>query len=549
MRQTNFGTPNKTKTILIADDQPGVRTLLGEILSEERYKLIFADNGINALNMVDEFQPDLILLDVLMPGMTGIEVCQQLKNDDRWRHIPIILITALDSIKDLARGLDAGADDFIPKPVRVLEIQARVRSLLRVKEQYDLLEAQREALQTTLKLKEELMQVKDQALSNLEALRYAGLRLMNTLNVDYIIEQTVRAILSIIPDTAQQVMHFSSDDKQHLVPIVFEAQNNTKNIYATVGIESMVATVIATQQSMYEPDAHFQTHLNSSPLSGIRSIIISPLIAEDRVLGTLSVTSRKTDAFAPNHRQSLAILANQSATAILKARMFEELERVKNQETWKLRGLFERYVSPIVVERLMQEGEPLALGGKRESVSVLFADIRGFTTYAEHLAPELLIEMLNQYLALAVEAILEEEGTLDKFMGDAVMAIFNAPLKQPQHTLKAVKAALKIQQTTQRFSATLPIEKALYFGIGIATGEAVVGNIGTIQQMNYTAIGDVVNVANRLQEKAAGGQILLSQAAFQAVKTDVIAHPAGEFALKGRTSLEKTFLVQALREQ
>jgi len=225
MQQTAFDISNKTKTILIADDQPGVRTLLGEILSgEDNYRLIFADNGINAINMVDEFRPDLILLDVLMPGMTGIEVCQRLKSDNRWRHIPIILITALDSIKDLARGLDAGADDFIPKPVRVLEIQARVRSLLRVKEQYDLLEAQREALRTTLKLKEELVQVKDQALSNLNALRYTGLRLMNTLNVDYIIEQTVHAILNIIPDTTQQIMHFSSDDKQHLVPIEFASR-------------------------------------------------------------------------------------------------------------------------------------------------------------------------------------------------------------------------------------------------------------------------------------------------------------------------------------
>jgi len=138
----------------------------------------------------------------------------------------------------------------------------------------------------------------------------------------------------------------------------------------------MISRVIASKQSAYMPDVHIESRTNVSPLSDVRSIIINPLITEDRLLGTLSVTSKKPNAFTPNHCQSLAILANQEAAAILKARMFEELERVKNRETWKLRGLFERYVSPVVVERLMQEGERLSLGGKRVSISVLFADIR-----------------------------------------------------------------------------------------------------------------------------------------------------------------------------
>lgn len=136
-------------TILIVDDDPMVRRMLQALLSQEGYDLHFAASGPEALARLDELAPDAILLDVMMPGMDGFQVCQRLKTDERWRHIPIILVTALDSKEDLARGLDAGADEFLTKPVDHLELQARVRSVLRIKKQYDELEA-------TLHLREDL---------------------------------------------------------------------------------------------------------------------------------------------------------------------------------------------------------------------------------------------------------------------------------------------------------------------------------------------------------------------------------------------------------
>jgi signal transduction histidine kinase len=124
-------------SVLIVDDESSARDTLEALLFREGYDLAFAASGSEALARLDELKPDVILLDVIMPGMDGIEVCQRLKTDERWRHIPIILVTVLDSKEDLARGLDAGADDFLSKPVSDLELRARVRSMLRIKKQYD----------------------------------------------------------------------------------------------------------------------------------------------------------------------------------------------------------------------------------------------------------------------------------------------------------------------------------------------------------------------------------------------------------------------------
>jgi two-component system sensor histidine kinase/response regulator len=139
-------------TILIVDDEPMARQMLQALLAREGYDLALAASGPEALARLDELGPDVILLDVMMPDMDGFQVCQRLKTDERWRHIPIILVTALDTKEDLARGLDAGADEFLTKPVSPLELRARVRSMLRTKEQYD-------ELEETLHLREDLVRM------------------------------------------------------------------------------------------------------------------------------------------------------------------------------------------------------------------------------------------------------------------------------------------------------------------------------------------------------------------------------------------------------
>jgi PAS domain S-box-containing protein len=193
----------------------------------------------------------------------------------------------------------------------------------------------------------------------------------------------------------------------------------------------------------------------------------------------------------------------------------------------------QRYVSPTVVQRMLEDPESLRLGGKRQEVTILFADLRGFTSFSENRDPEEIVGVLNSYLAIGAEAVLAEEGTLDKFMGDAVMAIFNAPLPQPDHTLRAVRAALRIRQAIERHHHSLSRNHRLNFGIGIAVGEAVVGNVGTVKQLNYTAIGSSVNLADRLQSDAAAGEILLEQRAYEQVHQSVTVKELPPARVKG----------------
>jgi adenylate cyclase len=194
---------------------------------------------------------------------------------------------------------------------------------------------------------------------------------------------------------------------------------------------------------------------------------------------------------------------------------------------------FQRYLSPAVIEQLPTDPDELKLGGQRQEITSLFADIRGFTNFSQQHNPEALVQVLNQYLDVGAKAVLTEYGTLDKILGDCVVALFNAPLPQPDHVLRAVRAALKIQEETALLHERLPPSYRLHYGVGISVGDAVVGNIGTAEHMNYTAISSSVNLASRLKDAAAPGQILLSDTAYQRVQAYIKARPLPPIEAKG----------------
>jgi adenylate cyclase len=209
------------------------------------------------------------------------------------------------------------------------------------------------------------------------------------------------------------------------------------------------------------------------------------------------------------------------------------------------RRLFERMVSPAVIEQL--DPNSLQLGGKRVDITVLFADIRGFTTYSESLAPEKLVNILNRYLAAMAEAVLAQEGTIDKFMGDAIMAWFNAPVPQKDHILRAVKTALAIRESVENLYKEMPADAHLAFGVGIHYGDAVLGLIGTEKRLEYTAISDSVNTAKRIQENSAKNQILISKDAYERVRKQVEAKPHTEMTVKGKAKPLEVFEVMGLK--
>lgn len=203
------------------------------------------------------------------------------------------------------------------------------------------------------------------------------------------------------------------------------------------------------------------------------------------------------------------------------------------------RGMVKRYLPEALVNSFAGTRE-LSLGGARATVSVMFADIRGFTGFSEARDPAEVVEAINTYFGFASEAIHANEGIVDKYMGDAVMAHFNSPLlAREDHAWLAVKSAWETRERMQHHNALNC--QGLAFGIGVNTGSALAGNVGGRQRMEYTLIGDAVNLAKRLQENAAGGQILLGEATYRAVRDRVLASPVGLIQVKGRVAPESAF--------
>jgi len=209
------------------------------------------------------------------------------------------------------------------------------------------------------------------------------------------------------------------------------------------------------------------------------------------------------------------------------------------------RRLFERMVAPAVIEQL--DPDSLQLGGDRAEITTVFADIRGFTSFSETQDPETLVAVLNRYLSVAAEAILHEEGTIDKFLGDAVMAWFNAPVAQADHTLRAVRSAIAIRDAVPRLHQELEPALRLSYGVGIHSGEAVLGLVGTERHINYTAIGDSVNTAKRLQENALPGQILISRSAADRVREQVELRSMPSMRLEGKEQAVEVFEVVGMK--
>ncbi len=201
--------------------------------------------------------------------------------------------------------------------------------------------------------------------------------------------------------------------------------------------------------------------------------------------------------------------------------------------------LFQKMVSPAVIERLNPNA--LRLGGDRRIVTCLFADIRGFTNFSEYLDPVQLLDVLNRYLGSAADAVLLHEGTLDKFLGDAVMAFLKAPEQQDDHTLRAVRSALQMRNDILALHEVVAPQFRLSFGIAINYGEAVVGLVGTKQRVDYTAIGDTINTAKRIQENARAGQVLLSETAYEQVKDLVQVNVLEPMKVKGRVQPVQVF--------
>lgn len=351
--------------ILVVDDMPANRRLLEAHLLARGYRVCMASGGREALAMASVEPPDMVLLDVLMPDMDGFSVCAAMRALPALRAVPIVMVTTLDAKEDRVRGLDAGADDFITKPLVKEELWARVRSLLRVKTLYD--ESRRQQ---------------------------------------------------------QQLASWSTE---------------------------------------------------------------------------------------------------------LERRVAEQLAQVQQLSQLK------RFFSPALAARLVASGlRDEILNSHRQEVTVLFADLRGFTAFAEQAGADQVMAMLRSFHAAMGELIFQFEGTLERFTGDGFMVFFNDPDPQPDHSLRAVRLALAMQaRAAPLLAAWHGRHGPAGLGLGISRGEATVGAIGFEGRLDYAAIGTVTNRAARLCAAAEAGEILACEAAWRSVHAQVTHLPPRIPELRG----------------
>ena len=364
--------------ILIVDDNEANRDILNARLQAHGYELLQAADGEEALDAARHHLPDLILLDVMMPKLDGIEVCQRLKADATLPFMPIILVTAKADSRDVVAGLEAGADEYLTKPIDQTALVARVKSVLRLKALHDEVHAQ-----------------------------------------------------------AAELLEW----------------NRT--------LERRVAEQLA------------------------------------------------------------------------------EIERVSR---------LKRYLSPQIAELVVSAGDEGILKSHRRAITVVFCDLRGFTAFAETSEPEEVMALLGEYHESLGALIHKYEGTLDRFVGDGLDVLFNAPLPCPDPSLRAVRMAVEMRDRISELSFNWhKYGHDLGFGIGIAHGYATLGRIGFKGRSDYSAIGTVVNLAARLCSEAAHGQILIEGKVKAAVDDVADVEPAGELALKGFRRPVTAFNVRSIQ--
>ncbi len=286
----------------------------------------------------------------------------------------------------------------------------------------------------------------------------------------------------------------------------------------------------------------------SLKISGLRSAMCAPLVGKEQLFGVLYVDNlEKASAFTQEELNVFALIAAQAGAAVDNVMAHAKIAQQSLQ-----RSALERFLSPEVVEMVVANPD-IRLGGVNQEVTVMFADIRGFTTMSETMEPGRVVEILNEYFTRVTDVIFDNGGTLDKYIGDAVMAVFGAPISKGNDAAAAVNSAMQIQRLLIELNRDAAAREwpELRVGIGINTGNAIAGNIGSPRRLDYTVVGDAVNTAQRLMTNAAGGQILISESTARKLgksgKTiDLERLP--ELKVKGRSEAVPVFRVNWVEE-
>lgn len=322
-----------------------------------------------------------------------------------------------------------------------------------------------------------------------------------------------------------------------LNPIAMRARDESLNNHArkmSIG-RTITRKVMKDRVALLSQDAASDEEfagVDSIVSQGVRSTICAPLVGESRVHG--AIYADRLDPFAsfkPDDLELISAVAAQTAIAVENARAHERLAREE-----VARANYSRFLPEYVVKQMLENPESFKLGGVNQTITILFADIRGFTRISEHAPPEKIVSLLNRYFSAMTDIIFAHGGTLDKYLGDGLMALFGAPTTTPEDASNALNAAVAMQRRLLGINAELVKDglPEVGVGMGLHTGEVTVGYIGSERRSEYTAIGDSVNTASRLESNSKGGEILITDATAKAARSRYKLKPREPIMVKGR---------------
>lgn len=380
-------------------------------------------------------------------------------------------------------------------------------------------------------------QVEKQA-QRLSLLYQLGQALSSVFSLDEIFRQATSILFEVTP--ADRCCILLKDEKStSLNPALIRARKEggiesgqTLLISETV-VRRVVEEKVALASFYAQADQTLQ-EADSIKIQGIQSVMCSPLIGREGVLGVIYADRQNPrETFTEDDLELLNAIAGGTAVALDNARSYERLSREA-----LARAAYGRFMPQHVVEQILASPDSLRPGGSNQVATVLFADIRGFTPLSECARPEEVVRLLNTYFQAMTDIIFAHGGTLDKYIGDGLMALFGAPYSSDEDAANAVCAAIAMQQRVINLVEELQRLNLpeIGIGIGINTGEVTVGYIGSTQRLDYTAIGDTVNLAARLESKATRGQILISESTRLAIGDRFSASPIGTIQVKGRVT-------------
>lgn len=367
-----------------------------------------------------------------------------------------------------------------------------------------------------------------------------GKTLVRVQGIAQVLERVVDLVFDALPAERAFLLLRDSIDEP-LTARVMRNRDGTRPAKATLS-RTIVNKVMRERVAMLAKDALYDSRLGTSgsvQLTNVRSFMCAPLWSRDEVIGVLYCDNPRSKKFNEDDLDVFAALCNYAAVAIEQSRLSAQLAEQTRQ-----RERLQRYHSPGVTNQILHgTAEDGGLVAQTRDVSVMFCDIAGFTGLTQHLSPAAVGELLNEFFERMTDVIFDHDGTLDKFIGDAILAVFGAPLEQPDHATRAVAAAIAMRRELDQLNAENP-GRPISMRIAINSGEALTGDIGSRRRREFTVLGDVVNTASRMESSVAKpGQIVISQFTKERLGGGFKLRQLGGSKLRGRDNPVEVFEV------